>query len=1228
MIGGALERARCLAAAGDDEAARQAYLDLVILDPAHPAALTELGELARSGGYMAAARQAYRHAVQCHPQDTTARVGYADLLCEASDPLTACEHYHAALAIDAALPRAHQGLARALSSLGRDAGAHWTRGFEGHAVVTRRFRGQGAGVKLLLLVSATGGNVATRQWIDDRIYAVTAVYADFFNPDDPVPPNALIVNAIGDADLCRTALVNAERMTARCTVPVINPPALVRATGRENIARRLAALPGIIAPRIAPLSGASLNFPVLLRAPGYHTGQHFVQVQTEDALAAAAASLPGAGLLAIEYLDARGPDGMARKYRVMFIDGVAYPLHLAISADWKVHYYTAAMATEPAFRAEERRFLDDMPATLGQRATAALCQVQAALGLDYAGIDFALAADGSLLLFEANATMVINPPDPDPIWDYRRPAAAAALGAARRMLARRVRQPEQERRFAVDAPAVNHVDFADALSQHEQGHVAAAASLYRAILARDPDHADSLHLLGLITTDAGDPIAGMALIRRAMALQSDRAPYYNSLGHAYRLLGQAQEAVAAYRQAAALRPGSPEIHNNLATVLYELGEQGEAIVHYRRALAAAPGLADIWYNLANALSEVGTLTQLAAPFPTMPLYQNGAGSQTKPSHQPDGASRTEDRPRPETSPHDEVTPSVEVEFCYQNAIRLRPDFVAAHGNYGRWLMTNGRWAEAGARLVDAILLAPTQAANWNNLGIVRRESGSPEAEMCFRRALAIDPNFADAHYNLGCLLFGDGRTEEALACHQASLAANNQSGIARLAACMAQLPILYRSEQEIVVCRQRYTASLCDLGTTDLAEAVGSSQPFFLPYQGEDDRSLQAAYGHLVCKALAEPAAPLAPPPARGQRIRLGIVSGFFCDHTLFKLFLEGWLTRLDRTRFEILLFHTGHVSDAFTARCAALCDGFVHGTSSDAAWRDAIVSAAPHVLLYPEVGIDPIAGRLAAQRLAPVQCATWGQPETTGMPTIDAFLSSDLMEPPDSDNYYTERLVRLPNLGLCYLPDALSPPYHDRAALGLAQDVPVFWSGQALYKYLPRYDVIFPRIAAALGRCRFVFIAFANSRAVTEIFRQRLWTAFAAAGLDAEAYVVILPPMTQADYLAAVGMADVILDTPGWSGGKSTMDCLLWDPAIVTLPGRFMRGRHTAAILRRIGCEATIAASVDDYISIAIRLARDPVWRAEVRQAVKRGKHRAFDDRAYIRALEDFLSGAVFASG
>ena len=121
----------------------------------------------------------------------------------------------------------------------------------------------------------------------------------------------------------------------------------------------------------------------------------------------------------------------------MFIDGALYPLHLAVSADWKVHYFTADMAANPACRAEERHFLEAMPEVLGPQALAALALIGQSLGLDYAGIDFGLAPDGKVLVFEANATMVVNPPDPNPIWDYRRLPIRRVLDAAQRMLLKR-----------------------------------------------------------------------------------------------------------------------------------------------------------------------------------------------------------------------------------------------------------------------------------------------------------------------------------------------------------------------------------------------------------------------------------------------------------------------------------------------------------------------------------------------------------------------------------------------------------------------------------------------------------------------------------------------------------------------------------------------------------------------------------------------------------------------
>jgi predicted O-linked N-acetylglucosamine transferase (SPINDLY family) len=186
-----------------------------------------------------------------------------------------------------------------------------------------------------------------------------------------------------------------------------------------------------------------------------------------------------------------------------------------------------------------------------------------------------------------------------------------------------------------------------------------------------------------------------------------------------------------------------------------------------------------------------------------------------------------------------------------------------------------------------------------------------------------------------------------------------------------------------------------------------------------------------------------------------------------------------------------------------------------------------------------------------------------------------------------------------------------------------VFWSAQSLYKYLPRHDDIYARIAREAGDCQFAFVRHADGP-VTDIVRARLARAFAAHGLDADRYCVFLPRMTQGKFVAAAGLADILLDSIGWSACNSALESLAHDLPIVTWAGPLMRGRHCAAILTMLGVTDTIASTPDDIVTIAVRLARDPQARREIVARMAREKHRLYFDRAPIAALEDFLDKAV----
>ena len=309
--------------------------------------------------------------------------------------------------------------------------------FGNRPIVELIYRGKGSPVRVLLLAGGAGGNVPIRHLLDDTVFQTFIVFVEYLTPSTPLPEHRLVLNAIGDADLEGPALDAAESLLARTTARVINSPSAVAITGRSDNAKRLADIPGVVTPGTVTVPREQITgfaFPLLVRSPGFHTGRYFVKVDAREHLDAALESLPGEKLTVMRCLDARGPDGKARKYRVMMIGGELYPLHTAISSDWKVHYFTADMANNPAHRAEDRRFLENMAEVLGPKAMAALSEIERRLGLDYAGIDFGLNRDGELLLFEANATMVVNPPEPDEKWAYRRAAVERIFTAVRRML--------------------------------------------------------------------------------------------------------------------------------------------------------------------------------------------------------------------------------------------------------------------------------------------------------------------------------------------------------------------------------------------------------------------------------------------------------------------------------------------------------------------------------------------------------------------------------------------------------------------------------------------------------------------------------------------------------------------------------------------------------------------------------------------------------------------------
>ena len=444
------ERAGLARELGAFAQAERDYLELLRRKPDDFGVLNDFGTLALNAGHGGAARSLFEEAVRRHPDNPMGRVNLANILLALGEHGAARRHFEAALHADPGHIHAHRGLGNLLADTGEAAAArrHRDLGFRNDFLTALPYRGPGVPLRVLLTISAMGGNTPTNSLLDATAFATTVLVAEYFDRKVALPPHDLVFNAIGDADICGEGLEAVRAILARTDRPVINRPAAVARTGRLANVERLRGIPGLIVPRMtrlprallsgpgaaAAIAAGGLSFPLLARAPGFHTGRNFVRVETVQHLAAAAENLPGDEAWLIEQLDARDGEGLYRKARVMIVAGKLYPLHLAISRDWKVHYYTADMAESPRHRAEEAAFLRDMPAFIGPRGMATLQGIAQTLELDYGGIDFAVNAEGDILFFEANATMVMVPLTADEKWDYRRQAFEDVFAAVRTML--------------------------------------------------------------------------------------------------------------------------------------------------------------------------------------------------------------------------------------------------------------------------------------------------------------------------------------------------------------------------------------------------------------------------------------------------------------------------------------------------------------------------------------------------------------------------------------------------------------------------------------------------------------------------------------------------------------------------------------------------------------------------------------------------------------------------
>jgi predicted O-linked N-acetylglucosamine transferase (SPINDLY family) len=678
-----------------------------------------------------------------------------------------------------------------------------------------------------------------------------------------------------------------------------------------------------------------------------------------------------------------------------------------------------------------------------------------------------------------------------------------------------------------------------------------------------------------------------ALYRQVLTGDPNNTEALHLLGLLAHQLDRNQDAIELIEKAHKLGRAQPFSLNNLGKAYLGLARGRDAKRCLAKALAQKPDYAEAHNNLGVALEELGERK--------------------------------------------------EAERAYRRAAALQPDYAGAHYNLANMLADRGAAVEAEHHYRQAVAFDAENADAHYNFAMLLFNVGSlAESEQGYRRALALRPGFADAWYGLGNLLHGVARQAEAQQSYQRALECKPEFAEARWVAAMNQLPPLYADAAEEVQCREAFAAGLDQLRDwfepgrggpgQDAHTVVGVQQPFYLAYQEQNNRELLSRYGAL-CTGLMQrwqSQQGIAPPRVtKAPRIRVGIVSAHIRTHAVWHAIIRGWMQHLDRARFELVVFSLDFRQDNETRFARAQASQFEQGPKAYRQWVDAIVAKKPDVLLYPELGMDGLTARLASLRLAPVQVVAWGHPETSGLPTIDYYLSAEDFEPAGAQDNYAEQLVSLPHLGCCYAARPVTGLVPDLTALGIDGSVPLLVCPGVPYKYSPRHDGVLAEIARRLGRCQFVFFTY-RVKELTEKLRQRLAAAFAAAGLDFADYGVFVPWQPPAAFYGLMQRADVYLDTIGFSGFNSAMQALECGLPVVTREGGFMRGRFAGGILRRLGLPEMVADSDDAYADLAARLARDTAYSGEIRTRIESSRHALYDDVAPIRAMEAVLIDAT----
>jgi predicted O-linked N-acetylglucosamine transferase (SPINDLY family) len=713
--------------------------------------------------------------------------------------------------------------------------------------------------------------------------------------------------------------------------------------------------------------------------------------------------------------------------------------------------------------------------------------------------------------------------------------------------------------------------YAQASKYQQTGSFAAAEELYRQIVQADPMHAEAWCALGEVCQAQGKVSDAEGHFRQALRIRPDLPAAIYNLAAALAAQGQSVGDVAATSDDARHQlEAESTTHNDRGVELIKQGKLVEASAAFQRAL-------QIWPAHVHALNNLGNVYYYQGKF-------------------------------------------AEAFQQFRQAMHLRPELPEPYCNLGNLLVIKGLTDDAVAHYRQALQLKPDYVEAHCNLGNTLRSQGRlDEAATHFQEALRLHPGLAEAHYGLGFVKQEQGGIEEAVEHFHTAQSRQPNKKLRALEAVL--LPAVYQSASNVLSWRRRLTDNVRQLHDENLRVDISNDAAFpafRLMYQGFNDRDLQRDIGRLFT-APAAAASPVPFPAGKGGKIRIGFLSRNFRNHPVGRL-MRGLMARLSRELFAVHLLSIGDHQDPLARQMQQEADRHVVIPAQLRLARAAIAAEHLDVLFYTDIGVDPTTYSLAFSRLAPIQCVTWGHPVTTGIPAIDYFISSQDLEIDDSDQYYTERLVRLKKPAICW-PRPEDRPHKSRADFGLPESGRLYGCPLAALKFHPAFDTV---LAELLRRDPdgSLIVAEAKYPQWTEQLKQR-WQATMPDVAERIRFVAL---QNQDEVVALMAVADALLDPLHFGDAVTSYEALALGLPIITLPTPFLRSRFTYALYRQMDVMDCVASSLEEYVDKAVQLGTDADFRASVRDKLTAAGELLIENTQGVRELEVFLQKSVVA--